>query len=168
MGTRNTRPRRVERKGRVMARVMVWRGLDEPRMEIARIESFTHADGTQIGTDYELRWRLDGTVLDVEVVGTVAKRIDLGEADFFDVQHSPFFNSLPVMRDGLLDAGPARDYTMRFVGLPELDHDLMRQQYEPRGGRIVRYRAGTFEADITFDADGFVTLYEDYLERVSP
>jgi hypothetical protein len=30
----------------------------------------------------------------------------------------------------------------------------------------VRYRSDGYEGDITFDADGFVTLYQDYLERV--
>ncbi len=29
-----------------------------------------------------------------------------------------------------------------------------------------RYRSSGYEADITFDGDGFVTLYQDYLERV--
>jgi hypothetical protein len=44
-----------------------------------------------------------------------------GEADFFDLQHSAFFNSLPVARDGLLNEGAAaREYTMRFVRVPEL------------------------------------------------
>jgi hypothetical protein len=30
----------------------------------------------------------------------------------------------------------------------------------------VRYRSGGYQADITFDADGFVTFYQDHLERV--
>jgi putative glycolipid-binding protein len=40
------------------------------------------------------------------------------------------------------------------------------QRYEPLGNRVVRYRSSGYQADITFDADGFVTLYQDYLERV--
>ena len=36
-----------------------------------------------------------------------------------------------------------------------------------RGGRTVGYSPGSFEADIEFDADGFVTLYHDYLERIA-
>ena len=44
-------------------RTLLWRGLDEPRMEIVRVESLDRAHGTQIGIAYELRWRLDGAVL---------------------------------------------------------------------------------------------------------
>ena len=36
-----------------------------------------------------------------------------------------------------------------------------------RGGPTVRYSSGGFEADIEFDADGLVTLYHDYLERIA-
>jgi len=31
---------------------------------------------------------------------------------------------------------------------------------------VVRYRSVGYQADVTYDADGFVTLYQDYLERV--
>jgi len=90
-----------------------------------------------------------------------------GEADFFDLQHSAFFNSLPVARDGLLNEGAtAREYNMRFVRVPELTAEPAWQRYEPLGNRVVRYRSSGYQADITFDADGFVTLYQDYLERV--
>ena len=34
------------------------------------------------------------------------------------------------------------------------------------GNAMVRYRTSGYQADITFDKDGFVTLYQDYLERV--
>ena len=80
---------------------------------------------------------------------------------------SPFFNSLPTMRDGLLETGPAHDYTMSFVRIPELTVAPSRQRYEPLGGRTVRYSSDAFEADIEFDADGLVTLYHDYLERIA-
>jgi len=98
----------------------VWRGLDEPRMEIAYIESWERAHGTQIGVGYEVRWQLEGPTLRLEHVGGRRIELELGEADFFDVLASPFFNSLPAI-----------------------------------------------EADIEFDADGFVTLYHDYLERIA-
>jgi hypothetical protein len=150
-----------------MVRTLVWRRLDEPGMEIARVESFARAEGTQIGATYEARWRLDGDRLDVQVVGTDRRTVELGDADLFDLFASPFFNSLPVMRDGLLDHGPARDYVMRFVTLPELDVVRSQQRYEPRGGRVVRYSSGSFAADIAFDPDGFVTSYEGFLERIA-
>jgi hypothetical protein len=61
-------------------------------------------------------------------------RVELGEADFFDLHHSAFFNSLPVARDGLLTEGAAaREYTMRFVRVPELTAEPAWQRYEPPG-----------------------------------
>jgi uncharacterized protein len=137
-------------------------------MEIAHVESPQRARGTQIGVAYELRWRLAGPVLDLQVVGGRSEQIPLGIGDFFDVLHSPFFNTLPVLRDGLLMPGPARDYAMTYVEVPELTARLVPQSYQPLGNRAVRYRAGDFEADIDFDEDGIVTLYHDYLERVAP
>jgi uncharacterized protein len=67
----------------------------------------------------------------------------------------------------LLDEGAtAREYTMCFVRVPELTAEPAWQRYEPLGNRLVRYRSIGYEADIAFDAGGFVTLYQDYLERV--
>jgi hypothetical protein len=148
-------------------RTLVWRGLDAPRMEIVHVESLDRAHGTQIGIAYELRWKLDGRVLELTLDDGPGIRVELGDADFFDLGHSAFFNSLPVARDRLLGQGAAaRDYTMRFVRVPELAVEPSRQRYEPLGNRVVRYRSNGYQADITFDADGFVDLYQDYLERV--
>ena len=148
-------------------RRLLWRRLDAPGMEIAHVESLDRASGTQLGVSYELRWRLDGRRLDLELVGEQRTTAELADADFFDVFASPFFNSLPVMRDGLLDGGEARDYVMQFVRVPEPDVVCSEQRYEPLGGRVVRYSSGSFAADIEFDADGFVTVYEGFLERVA-
>ena len=145
---------------------LVWRGLDEPRMEVAHVDSLERARGTQLGLHYELRWDLDGDRLRVENVGVSEREVALGVADFFDLGFSPFFNSLPVVHDGLLDGGDPRDYTMRFVHVPSLTDELSPQRYEPQGARVVLYRSGSFEADIEFDADGYVTLYRDFLERL--
>jgi uncharacterized protein len=149
-----------------VTRRLVWRRLDEPGMEIAHVESLERASGTQIGVGHELRWRLEGARLELDVVGGSSAAVDLEDADFFDVLASPFFNSLPVMRDGLLDGGAAREYTMRFVTVPSLEVVPSQQRYEPLGGRLIGYSSGTFTANIQFDADGFVTLYEGFLERV--
>ena len=129
------------------------------------MESLSHAIGVQIGRTYELRWRLDDELLELDLNGDRRASIGLDGADFFDVFASPFFNSLPVMRDGLLEAGPP-DYVMQFVRVPELRVVRSDQRNEPRGGRVVHYSSGSFAADISFDADGFVTLYEGFLERV--
>lgn len=96
-----------------------------------------------------------------------ATRAELGDTDFFDLHHSAFFNSLPVARDRLFQEGAAaREYIMRFVRVPELTAEPAWQRYEPLGNGVVRYRSSGYQADITFDEDGFVTRYQDYLERV--
>jgi hypothetical protein len=145
---------------------MLWRGLDEPRMEIVYAESLDQAHGTQIGISYELHWRLHGPVLDLDVVGGGSAQVRLGDADFFDLQHSAFFNSLPAVRDGLLDGGPARDYTMRFVRVPALTAEPYRQRYTPLGNHVVHYSSAGYEADIRYGEDGYVDLYQGYLERI--
>jgi hypothetical protein len=148
-------------------KTLVWRRLDEPGMEVAHVRSLSSASGVQIGRSYEVRWELEDDRLDLELNGEQRSRFRLGNADFFDVFASPFFNSLPVMRDGLLDAGPARDYVMRFVTVPDLTASDSSQRYEPMGQRVVRYSSGSFDAEIVFDAEGFVEQYEGFLERVS-
>lgn len=149
-------------------RTLVWRRLDEHGTEAAHVESLSDASGVQIGRAHALRWRLRGDVLELELNdGERRENVELGGADFFDVFASPFFNSLPVMRDGLLVPGPPRDYVMAFVQVPELTVVRSDQRYEPRGDRIVRYSSGTFAADIAFDEDGFVTTYQGFLERIS-
>ena len=136
-------------------------------MEITHVESIDRARGTQIGVAYQLRWQLDGSLLRVEVEGEGTREVALGDCDFFDLGYSPFFNSLPVARDGLLEAGPARDYRMRFVTVPALTDSVVAQRYRPLGDGRVRYSSGSFEADIDFDADGFVALYHGFLERIA-
>jgi hypothetical protein len=149
-------------------RTLLWRRLDEPGMEIAHVESFERASGTQLGVGYELRWRLDCTRLEVEIVGGEQRAFTLENADFFDVFASPFFNSLPVVRDGLLSAaaGAAHEYVMTFVDVPALTARPSTQVYTPRAPRIVNYRSGDFTADIEFDEGGFVLRYDGFLERV--
>jgi uncharacterized protein len=148
-------------------RTYVWRRLDEPGMEVAHVESIDRAIGVQIGRTYELRWALEGPTLSLELNGVSRVRVDLEASDYFDVFASPFFNTLPVMTDGLLTARPPRDYVMRFIQVPELTVVPSEQRYEPLGDRVVRFSSGSFTADITFDEDGIVTLYEGFLERIS-
>jgi hypothetical protein len=148
---------------------LAWTGHDEPRMEVAHVRRHADgltAEGTQLGAVYELRYRLEPARLSLQVVGGRALELKLGDADFFDLGASPLFNSLPLLRDGLLAAGPPRDYVMRWVDVPSLEVSLSRQRYEPLGDGVVRFRAGSFTADIEFDADGFVTTYPGLATRV--
>jgi uncharacterized protein len=149
--------------------MLAWLGEDAPRMEVARVERTSHrlvADGTQLGATYELRYRVTGEVLELDLIGERGLEIELGDADFFDLGYSPLFNSLPVIRDGLLDQGPPRTYVMRWVDVPSLELHLSEQEYAPLGGGLVRFRAGSFTADIQFDSDGFVLDYPGLARRV--
>lgn len=141
---------------------LAWIGDGAPRMEVARVEradrDFTAA-GTQLGAVYELRYRLEPGRLALELVGAQAVELTLDDADFFDLGWSPLFNSLPVIRDGLLEPGPARDYVMRWVDVPSLEVSVSHQRYEPLGNRRARFTAGDFSAEIRFDEAGFVLDY---------
>jgi Putative glycolipid-binding len=150
-------------------RTVVWRGLDEPRMEIAHVDlgaGDARASGTQIGLSYELRYELKGDLLRLELVGECRLEVPLGGLDFFDLGLSPLFNSLPVWRDRVLEEEQAHDYVMKFVSVPDLEVDESQQRYEPLGGRRLRYRSGDFAAVLEFDDDGLVVRYEHLAERV--
>ena len=152
-----------------MRRVVVWRGLGEPRMEISRVEvtgDDVRASGTQIGVTYELRYELEPGRLRLELVGRRDLEVELGALDFFDLGLSPLFNSLPVWRDGLLEDEEARDYVMRFVSVPDLEVLESRQRYEPLGGRRLRFSSDDFTAVLDFDDVGLVDRYEGLAERV--
>ena len=149
---------------------VTWRGLDEPRMEIARVQvggAAMRASGTQIGVGYELRYELDPNLLRLEIVGDRSVEVSLDGADFFDLGNSPLFNSLPVLRDGLLGGAPSHDYSMRWVSVPELEVSEQRQRYEPLPGNVVRFTSGDFVAEIRFGEDGLVDFYPDLAERVA-
>jgi len=137
-------------------------------MEVAHAERHGRqltAVGTQLGAAYELRYRLEPEVLHLELVGYRTLEVTLADTDFFDLGWSPLFNSLPVLRDGLLEAGPVREYVMRWVDVPSLEVTLSEQQYEPLGERMVRFRSGSFGADIQFDEHGFVVDYPGIARR---
>jgi uncharacterized protein len=63
-------------------------------------------------------------------------------------------------------AGEPRDLVMAFVTVPDLAVTRSAQRYTPLGAGRVNYASGDFSADIHFDDDGLVRLYEDYLERL--
>ena len=145
-------------------------GIDLPRVEIVRFErdgSTVRASGTQLGATYELRYELADDRLLLEVVGERTADVDLDRCDFFDLGYSPFFNSLPIWRDGLVEEGPGRDFVMRWISVPELEVDESHQRYEPLGARKVRFRSGSFAAEISYDEDGLVLRYEGLAERVA-
>jgi hypothetical protein len=148
-----------------------WRGLDASRLELAwaeRAGDDLRARGTQLGTEpqlYELHYELVGGVLRVRVDG---RSIELGleGADFFDLAASPLFNSLPIIRYDLHRGGEPRDFVMTWVSVPELEVSRSEQRYEPLAPGLVRFRSGSFTAELELDDDGFVLRYPGLAERV--
>jgi len=137
-------------------------------MEVAHVEQREReltAIGTQLGAAYELRYQLEPELLRLELVGRGSLDVRLDGADFFDVGWSPLFNSLPVVRDRLLEPGPARDYVMRWVDVPSLQVTESKQRYEPLGDLRVRFRSEGFTADIQFDENAFVIDYPGIARR---
>ena len=164
-------------------KTIAWRG--ERIFELAFVDlrdDSLSARGTQLRSDSRLTYvletarafvseRLQLELEDASGVRTLDLRRGSGvlrdDVLDFDLYESPLFNSLPVLRDGLLDGGRERTYTMAFVHVPQLTVDRNEQRYIPLERRIVRYRSGDFSADIEFDADGFVARYPGLAGRVS-
>jgi hypothetical protein len=138
-------------------------------MEVAHVDrqaGEVTAVGTQLGPVYELRYRVTPAALSAEIVGGPSLDLKLGDADFFDLAFSPLFNSLPVIRDGLLRAGPSRSYVMHLVDVPSLEVSRSEQTYEPLGDGLARFSAAGFTADIKFDDAGYVLDYPGIGTRV--
>lgn len=151
-----------------MRTTLAWIGDGAPRMEVAHVRRTARslsASGTQLGATYELRYELEHGLLSLDLVGGRSLEVPLGDADFFDLGWSPLFNSLPVIRDGLLEPGPPRDYRMRWVDVPSLRIHISDQRYQALGGRVVRFQSGAFSADIVFDEQGFVVDYPGIASR---
>ena len=149
---------------------LAWMGDGAHRMEVAHVDrrgGELVAVGTQLGAVYELRYRLEPDLLRLELVGDRSLEVSLDDADFFDLGWSPLFNSLPVIRDGLLGSGPARDYVMRWVDVPSLEVTASKQRYEPLGNGLIRFHSGSFTADIQFDENEFVVDYPGIARRAS-
>ena len=93
-------------------------------------------------------------------------RPDLGGCDDIDINCTPLTNTLPIRR---LDwsAGEAHDIDVAYVSVPELEVRKARQRYTALGGGTAfRYESGSFLADLTVDADGFVVDYPGIWRRV--
>ena len=178
-----------------MQRLLIWRGLDSWRAESTYVEiegDRLTAHGTQLGPapyrlDYQLRTGPEFVTASVELSllhGDQLRRLRLehypggtwtaddkelpeleGALDC-DVLASPIFNSMPVLRHAMVAGGEPRDLVMAFVTVPDLAVTRSEQRYTPLGEGRVNYASGDFSADIYFDAEGLVTLYEGYIERV--
>ena len=164
-------------------RPIAWAGIRVPRFELAFVDlggEGLSARGTQLGTTYRLAYEVvtDASFVTERFIAECetregSKRIELRRGSELspevldvDLGYSPLFNTLPVLRDRLLEGGPTREYTMAFVDVPALDVSPSQQEYTPVEHGVVRYRAGTFAADLVFDRDGFVRDYPQLARRL--
>ena len=106
------------------------------------------------------RWLADGR-----------RRPDLDGCTDVDISLTPLTNTLPIRRLSW-SPGIARDLDVVYVSAPELSVEPVRQRYTllsrdtERGEALYRYESGSFSADLTVDADGYVTNYPGLWRRV--
>ncbi|HEX6500443.1 MAG TPA: putative glycolipid-binding domain-containing protein [Micromonosporaceae bacterium] len=91
---------------------------------------------------------------------------ELGSAFDVDLGYSPLTNTLPIRRLGLLDAEPGttRSILAVWVVVPSLAVIGATQAYTVLGPGSIRYSSGSFTADLTVDADGYVLHYPGLAE----
>lgn len=89
-----------------------------------------------------------------------------------DVQYSPLTNLMPARRLGLAHVGSAREYTMAWISVPQLQIHEDVQRYtiakQTPGHNIVRYESadGEFVAMITCDDDALPINYPGIARRI--
>ena len=89
----------------------------------------------------------------------------LGAALDCDLGLSPLTNTMPILREGLLEGGGPIELTMAWVAVPALSVQADRQRYRHVSSAsdhsVVRYEAvdGGFAADIVLDTDGVAIDY---------
>ncbi len=102
---------------------------------------------------------------------------DLAELDDAldpDLGLSPLFNTMPVLRHDLHNAGRAEDFLMLWISVPDLSVHASPQRYthlrSENGVNTVRFDAvgegEDFTADVQFDSDGLVIDYPGIASRL--
>jgi uncharacterized protein len=112
--------------------------------------------------------RLDASGGEDPVV-TDRRHADLADALDCDLALCPVTNTMPVLREQLLDASRLGEHgwaelTMAWVAVPELEVERSVQRYGSGvavagGGAQIRFQSGAFVEHIEFDADGVVVSY---------
>jgi len=105
--------------------------------------------------------------------GSGGTRAGFGGAVDIDLAHSPMFNTLPIRRLGLHREPAEHTLPMLFVTLPELEVQLVEQQYrtvsvlDATGTATVAFRWDEFSSELTVDADGVVQRYPGLATRLT-
>jgi uncharacterized protein len=116
--------------------------------------------------DWEETWE-EGGVPHVPLQRSTTDVAALSGALDIDLGLSPFFNTMPVLRHGLLRGGKSIDFVIAWVSVPDLGvhRSLQRYSFVRETGdkrSVVRFESlatDGFVADITYDAEGFVVDY---------
>ncbi len=121
-------------------------------------------------------------VLDRSPAGRWAATVDgepitlpaLDDALDCDLGRCPTTNSMPVLREHLLQRDVPVDFVMAWVKVPELLVRRSRQRYvplgtDPDGRRRIAYVSldSDFRSELTFDSDGIVVDYPALARRIS-
>ena len=181
-----------------MDRLVIWRGLDAWRADGAHVQlddGRMSAGGTQFGADpYRLDYRLrtgpdfvtESLELSLLRNGTLKRLLLARAADGSwtaddrplpevegaldcDLGLCPLTNTMPVLRERLLDPGAQpHEFVMAWVSVPDLTVHRSEQRYEPIDRQHVRYvgRHRSFEGVLEFDDDGLVVHYPELAERI--
>jgi uncharacterized protein len=94
---------------------------------------------------------------------------DLRRALDCDLGLSPLTNTMPVLRQGLLEGDETVELLMAWVSVPNLAVYASLQRYTALGNRAVRYEGldSDFTADLLFDEDGLVVDYPRLGRRIT-
>lgn len=122
---------------------------------------------TQAGNVRRLRLTRSSTgAWDADLNGEPVALPDLGGALDCDLGRCPTTNSMPVLRERLLERDEPVDFVMALVEVPALVVRRSRQRYVPVGtrddrSRLIRFVSldSEFRSELTFDADGLVIDY---------
>ena len=100
---------------------------------------------------------------------------DLSDALDCDLGRCPTTNSMPVLREHLLERDEPVELVMALVDVPELVVHRSRQRYVPLGvtsdgRRTIRFESmdSDFRSVLTFDPAGVVVDYPQLARRVEP
>jgi hypothetical protein len=85
-----------------------------------------------------------------------------------DLGLCPLTNTMPILRERLLQGGGPVELIMAWISVPDLQLHRSEQRYEPIDERHVRFvgRHRSFVAELALDEEGLVVHYPELAERV--
>jgi uncharacterized protein len=86
-----------------------------------------------------------------------------------DVVFSPFFNTLPIRRCGLMERADSITVPTIYVTLPDMLVTSAMVSYSspaPGAAEGIKVHSPVSETTLTVDADGFIVNYPDLAERI--